>query len=100
MCSPDLRQVRQDLNLHSSTPFYGWLVYSFEMDGFVDLFHDDENMTCVCWTGSPVKAIKYTHFAEAWKVVQALQKEHDCGVVAAFDTGPDIVVASPSATAH
>ena len=95
MTEPDIVKLRQEMGLAANALFHGWLIHNPEKDDFLHSFNEGRLTTETTWTQTPDGAFDFSEFALAVYTFQLLQLKGRAVIVASFDLGEQIIIASP-----
>lgn len=94
MQEPNVSDIKATMGLPKTTPFIGWLIHNPHKDDFLLKYTDSEAMVKTAWTQTPENALRFKRFKKAFRALNGLELDDRAIIVAAFDLGGQVLVAS------
>lgn len=94
--SKSINNIKKELGIPLSTPFFGWLIHNLENDDYLLKYGLSDSIIKKSWIGSPEDALKFKTQKKAELILSKLEVSSFSEVVPSFDLGSKILVACNS----
>lgn len=91
--SENINEIKKELGIPLSTPFFGWLIHNLENDDYLLKYALSDSIIKKSWIGSPEGAFKFKNQKKAESILSKLEISSASEVVPSFDLGNKILVA-------